>query len=228
MNEIIKVFLITFVSDLDNLLILGAIIRKHPQVNIVFPAAVVLTCTRALYIIVMDTLLTIPVIHLIMGVILLFIAFGLVTKSFTDQTDISLLNRSFSIRVKVLSLLAATDFLICLDSVIVISEISQNISMALIGVFLSLIVSLFFLPLIIKVAAKFMWINIIAGAFIAQTAVVGIIGDPWLKGWILAINAYFPKVNLIHISANIVIVLVILIGCYSYIKSNRHDHSKYL
>ncbi|MBO0992938.1 TerC family protein [Bacillus sp. SD088] len=226
MNEIIKVFLITFISDLDNLLILGAIIRKHPQINIVFPAAVVLTCTRAIYIVVMDTLLTIPVIHLIMGVILLFVAFSLVTKSFAEQTDIPPLNRSISIKVKVLSLLAATDFLICLDSVIVISEISQNMSMALIGIFLSLIISLFFLPMIIKVATKFAWVNIMAGAFIAQTAVVGIIGDPWLKGWILSINSYFPKVNLIHVSANIVIVLVILVGCYSYIKSNRHNFFK--
>ncbi|KRG12051.1 TerC family protein [Lederbergia galactosidilytica] len=226
MNEIIKVFFITFISDLDNFIILGAIIRKHPQVNIVLPAAVVLTCARSLYIVVMDTLLTMPVIHVIMGMILLFIALKLVTKSFTNETFSPPFNRSISIRVKVLLLLAATDFLICLDSVVIISELSENMSMAIIGIFLSLLVSLCFLPFIIKIASKFAWINIIAGAFIAQTAVIGMIGDPWLKGWILSLNSFFPNVNLIHISANIVIILVILVGCYSYINSIRQNHLK--
>ncbi|MCJ7841989.1 hypothetical protein MUB24_13980 [Lederbergia sp. NSJ-179] len=221
MHEMIKVFLITFVSDLDNLLILGAIIRKHSNLNIVVPTAVVLTLTRSVYVMLIDRLFAIPLIHLFMGLILLFIAFKLSTRSFADETLTRPGDRTLSLKIKALFLLAATDFLICLDSVMVISNVSQNMIPAIMGIFLSLLLSLLFLPFIIKLAIKFSWINIVAGAFIAQTAVIGMVNDPWLKSWVSRMNLYFPRVNMINLFANSMIVLVIFVGCFSYFKNRR-------
>ena len=221
MNELVKVFLVTLVSDIDNMLILGALLRKYTHLKITLPAIIVLTFARAFYVFIIKSLLDIPMLQLLMGIILLFIAFKLVRKSIDGESFTRPSYQSIFIKIKVLSVLAATDFLICLDSVVIIAGISQHVEAVTLGIFTSLLISLLFLPLVIKLATNFFWINIIAGAFIAQNAVIGILKDPVLTDWLTTMNRLFPDMNLINMSANGAIIIFIIIGVYSYIKHQR-------
>jgi hypothetical protein len=80
---------------------------------------------------------------------------------------------------------------------------------------------LLFLPSIVKLASAFFWINIIAGAFIAQNAVAGILKEPVLRDWVQRINLSFPETDIIYIASNGTIITFIIIGVVSYIKHQR-------
>ena len=221
MTEVVKVFLVTLLSDIDNMLILGAILRKYTHLKVTLPAIIVLTLSRALYVFMIKRLLDVPFLQFLMGIILLLIAFKLVRKSIDGESFTRPAHHSIFLKLKVLSVIAITDFLICLDSVVIIAGISQHVEAVTLGILFSLLVSLLFLPLVIKLATTFFWINIIAGAFIAQNAVFGILKDPALNVWLAAINKLAPNMNLINITANGATIIFIVIGVYSYIKQQR-------
>ncbi|MFE0504313.1 TerC family protein [Peribacillus butanolivorans] len=221
MQELFIVFFINLVSDIDNMLILGTILRKHSYLNITLPAAMVLTLTRTIYVVSVNGLSNVPMVHLLTGIILLVIAFKLVTRSIREE-DLIYRSKHFAfIKIKVLLLLAATDFLICLDSVIAISNISQHVVPVTIGIFCSLLISLFYLPLIIKLVSTFAWINIIVGGVIAQNAIIGIVNDPWLANWINKFDKLFPEANMVNLISNGVVIIIVVIGLISYIKHQR-------
>jgi len=219
-QEVLKVFLINLISDIDNMLILGTILRRYSLFNITIPAILVLTFTRTVYVAIIEVLSKFPLFHLLVGIILLIIAFRLVTRSIKEVRQLRFPN-TFLFKVKVLVLLAATDFLICMDSVLVIYEFSTRMLTVLIGIFASLLISLHFLPLIEKMAANFFWINVIAAGFIAQNAVSILAKDPVLMDWIGHIQQWYPNTNFVAITANGTIILVVLTGVISYLKQRR-------
>ncbi|MED0661211.1 hypothetical protein [Bacillus smithii] len=223
MQDFLKVFLINLICDIDNMLILGSILRKHAYLNITFSAVIVLTFTRSLYIVLIDALSNFPMFQLTTGVILLLIAFRITTKSIWEKELRRHSTPSIYLKVKVLSLLVITDFLIYLDSSIVISRISQHIGPVIVGIFCSLFISLSFLTFIIKLTRTktFFWLNIVAASFIAQNAIITIGRDPYLVNWIDSIDKMFPKVNIINIAANVTVILIVVIGSFSYIRHHR-------
>ncbi|MBL5810576.1 hypothetical protein B5V88_04355 [Heyndrickxia sporothermodurans] len=222
-HDFFKVFFINLVCDIDNMLILGAILRRHSYLNMTIPAAIVLTFMRTVYVILINEGLSgVPLFQLLTGLILLFIAFKVVTMTISGEDLLSRNStRSPKSTVKILLLLMGTDFLISLDSVFVISGISQTIFPVATGIFGSLMISLLFMSIIIRLAKAFFWINIIAGGFIAQNAMIGMSKDPWLADWISQINQSFPNVNIVNIAANGAVILIVVIGVYSYIKHHR-------
>lgn len=217
MQEFLSVFFITFISDIDNLLILGAILRKHSYFKIVIPAVVLLTLTRTLYIFLIDSLSTLPLIQLLMGIILLYFAFKLATRPVILEP----IRPDYSIwsRLKVLLLIVGTDFLIGMDSVMIISGISEKQMSLMLAIFSSLLISFFFLPFIIKMAVKFSWITIIAGGFIAKSAVTSIIKDPLLEDCVDYFELLFPKVNILSIFSSGVALIIVVIGLVYYLNN---------
>ncbi|KMY51446.1 TerC family protein [Peribacillus loiseleuriae] len=221
MQEFFKIFFINLICDIDNMLILGTILRNHSCLHLTIPAAMLLTFTRTIYVILIDRLSYVPMLQMLMGIILLFIAYKVVTTLIWEEDQYSHSTRSTNSKVKVLLLLAATDFLISLDNVIVISRISQHVVPVIIGIFCGLLISLFFLPLIIKLVKTFFWINIIAGGFITLNAINSIVNDPKLANWIDYINYLFPNANIVNLVTNGAVILTIIIGIFSYIKHHR-------
>lgn len=65
MREIVRVFFINLVSDIDNMLILGTILRRYSYLNVTFLAVIILTITRSFYVAVIDGLSQLPMFHLI-------------------------------------------------------------------------------------------------------------------------------------------------------------------
>ena len=125
------------------------------------------------------------------------------------------------LKIKVLLMLAATDFLICLDSIIVIYEFSTHILPIITGIFCSLLISLHFLPLIEKLATNFFWINVIAGGFIAHNAVMVIMNEPRLESWVLYLHQVYPNGNIINIAADGAIIIVVITWLISYLNHRR-------
>ena len=221
MQDFFKVFFINLISDIDNLLILGTILQRYSYLNITVPAVIALTFSRTIYIFLISRISNLPMVHLLIGVLLLFVALKLVKTSIRNDDYSRPSNNSLYLKIKALIILVSTDFLICLDSVIVISQISKNMKLVTLAIFCSLLISILFLPLIINLARTFFWINIIAGGFIAQYAVVGMLKDPWLADWITSINKIFPGANIVNLAANGTVIIMVVIGLYSYIKQHR-------
>jgi len=221
MQDVFLVFFVNLICDIDNMLILGTILRKYTYLKITFFAAVVLTLARTGYVVAVGGFSDVPIVHLLTGMILLFIAFKLVTRSIREEDIRSRSNDTMLLKIKVLFLLAATDFLISLDSVIAISGISQHVMPVAVGIFFSLLFSLFYLPLIVKIATFFPWINIIVGGIIAQNAIIGIVNDPLLADWIYDVNVTFPEVDIVHLVSNAVVILVVVIGLIAYMNHYR-------
>ncbi|MGE8078828.1 TerC family protein [Peribacillus loiseleuriae] len=221
MQEFFKVFFISLICDVDNMLILGTILRNHSCLHFTIPAAMLLTFTRVIYVSIIDRLSYVPMFQMLMGIILLFIAYKIVTTFIWGEDRYSHSTRPTHSKVKVLLLLVVTDLLISLDSVLVISGISQHIMPVIIGIFCGLLISLFFLPVIIKLVKTFFWINIIAGGFITQHAINSIVNDPKLANWIDYMNDLFPNTNIVNLVTNGAVILTIIIGIFSYIKHHR-------
>ncbi|MED4206447.1 TerC family protein [Neobacillus mesonae] len=220
MHEIIKVFFINLISDIDNMLILGTVLRRYSHLNITFLAVIVLTITRTFYVLVVEGLSQLPMFHLLVGTILLIIAFKLVTRSIIGEEQIRMPNLIL-LKLKVILLLAATDFLICLDSIIVIYEFSTHILPVIIGIFCSLFISLHFLPMIEKLAVNFYWINIIAGGFIAHNSVMVMMNEPRLERWFLYLHQLYPNGDIVNIAADGAVIIVVITGLISYLNHRR-------
>ncbi|WP_042355828.1 TerC family protein [Bacillus rubiinfantis] len=220
MQEIFRVLFINLVSDIDNLLILGTILRRYSYLNVTMLAVVVLTITRSLYVAFVEVVSQLPYFQLIVGIILLWIAFKLVTKTIRGEVFQRSSNSVFT-KIKVLLLLAATDFLICLDSIIVIYEFSTHMLPVIIGLFCSLFISLHFLPLIERLATNFFWINVVAGGFIAQNAVLIMVKDPWISELLSVFFSLYEKDDMVNVLANGAVIIVVLTGVISYINHRR-------
>ncbi|RWR13508.1 TerC family protein [Siminovitchia fortis] len=221
-QDFLQVFLMTLVSDIDNMLILGAVLRRHSYFEVTFLAAVMLTITRTAYVCVVEGLSDVPMFHFLTGLILLFISYKLVTKLIYGVETLRSSRSIFLLqKIKILAALAATDFLICWDGVLIVSNISDHIPIISIGIFCSLLISLYFLRLIIKLAAAIPWINVVAGGFIAQNAIMSMAKDPWIEGWINYADEFVPEVNIVNTAANGAVIIIVVIGLISYIKHHR-------
>lgn len=220
-QEFFQVFIMTLISDIDNMLILGAILRRNSYLDVTFLAAILLTFTRTIYVGLVEGVSGVPLFHMVTGVILLFISLKLVTKLIYGVETYRPLQRSPFKKVKILAALAATDLLICWDGVLIVSNISDQLILITIGIMSSLLISLYFLRLIITLAAAIPWVNILAGGFIAQNAITAIAKDPWLEGWINYMDVHVPQVNIVNTVANGVVIIIVVIGLISYIKIHR-------
>ncbi|MBS4176497.1 hypothetical protein [Lederbergia citrea] len=89
------------------------------------------------------------------------------------------------------------------------------------GIFFSLLISLYFLQLVVKLATTYFWINIIAGGIKAQNDIIGIAQDPLVGDWIYYLNKQVPEVNIVNITANAAVIVTLVIGLFSYIKHHR-------
>ncbi len=222
-QDFLQVFFMTLVSDIDNMLILGAVLRRQSYFEVTFLAAVLLTLTRTVYVCIVEGLSGVPMFHLLTGFILLFISYKLVTKLIYGVETQRFSRRPPSLfhNMKILATFAATDFLICWDGVLIVSNISDHILIISLGIFCSLLISLYFLRLIIKLAIAVPWMNVVAGGFIAQNAIMALAKDPWMESWINYADTLFPEVNIVNTAANGAVIIIAVIGLVTYIKHHR-------
>ncbi|MED4963933.1 TerC family protein [Heyndrickxia coagulans] len=82
---------------------------------------------------------------------------------------------------KMLFIVLAADFLVCMDSVLITSGISANLLYTMAGMALSLTTVLAFFEFFSEILDKISLVQIVAGGLIAHVAVTGIFKDPVMK-----------------------------------------------
>ncbi|MGG1397049.1 tellurium resistance protein TerC [Bacillus salipaludis] len=173
--DIVKIYFMNLINDIDNILILSTVIRKYGyQVKSLFGYIVLsLTVTRTMYVMVIQTLAQLPGLRIFTGIILLFIAFRLAWSM--EQKDVRPIpSISF---FKMMLIILATDFSVCLDSVMITAEISSNPLFIFIGIFLSVATIFIVFISFSKILGNTSWIQVIASGLIAHIAILGIARD---------------------------------------------------
>lgn len=213
------------INDLDNILIISAVIRKYGyQIKSLFPYIVLcLTISRTIYVMIIQFLAEIPGLRVVIGFILLCIAIRLACSIQEDKEDKE--ERSIpSISItKMMLIVFATDFSVCLDSVMVTSGLSANLIFIMAGIFLSVCTVFYVLDYFSEIMAKTSLVQIIAGGLIAHIAILDMLKDPITENPILYIEDFF-QIN-IHYWYNMfaldIAILVIFIGLMKMIKSSK-------
>lgn len=212
------------INDIDNILIISAVIRKYGyQVKSLFSYIVlILTISRTVYVLVIQFLADIPGLRVITGIILLFMA---VRLAFSAQENIDMRSDSHPRKstIKMLLIVLVTDFSICMDSVMVTSELSHNPIFIMIGIFLSVSTVFIVFDFFSEIMTKTYLVQILAGGLIAHIAILDMLKDPITEQPILFLEDFF-KIN-IHNWYNMfavdIALLVIFIGLMNRIKTIR-------
>jgi predicted tellurium resistance membrane protein TerC len=211
----IKVFLLNLINDIDNGLILASLLKRFVldrtrYVAFAFYAAVILTFTRTCYIFIEKNVTELPGLRLVSGIILLWISVkmaisvpnsplehldknfrSVTTTSKKEEPQVSPVKHFLGSMTHLFILLIATDFAICLDTVIMTAELSDNAVEIVLGIFFSLFLVLLFFRRLITIFLYAPWIHIIIAGFLTQIAVMGMSHDPVVDHVVKHIQMFF-------------------------------------
>ncbi|WP_206918174.1 TerC family protein [Alicyclobacillus suci] len=184
-HSIIQVFILNFVTALDNAIVLAGIFKNHKTRywTLTICSAILLTITRALLVLAIRPISHLSGIQLVLGSILFLLALRTAkvnkqrhhgTKNFASgKFDTNLL--------KLLCLIVLTDFAASFDNLISIFAVTNNVFCVAIGVFFSIVPLLLLLPTITKVFSEMPWVQIIAAGVMVQTAIQVLLKDPLIQ-----------------------------------------------
>jgi predicted tellurium resistance membrane protein TerC len=210
------------INDFDNLLIISAVIRKYGyQIKTIFSYIVLsLTISRTLYTVTIQFFADIPGLRVIIGMILLCVAIRLACTTQRDDGARSIPSISIG---RMILILLATDFSICLDSVMITAELSTNLLFIMVGIFLSVSTVFLFLDLFSEIFVKSSLIQIIASGLIAYISILSMVKDPITKSPIVFIEDFFEiQINhWINIFALDMALLVVFIGLMNRLKNRN-------
>ncbi len=220
LSEIIKIFFMNSINDLDNLLIITTVIRKYGYtVKTLFRYMVIcLTLSRTFYVLVIHSLVDFPSLRFITGMIILCIAIRLAWSFEKDKRIKTIPNISV---FQMILIVMATDFFICLDSVIIIAELSSNPLFIAIGIGLSVFTFIILYCSFSDILGNTSWIQVIASGLIAHIAILSIVKDPIIKTPLKLIENYLEIHinNWINVFALDVAIIIIMIGVLRRIKN---------
>ncbi|WP_458414256.1 TerC family protein [Schinkia sp. CFF1] len=217
-----RIYIMNVINDIDNFLIISAIIRKYGyQIRTLFLNIVVcLTLSRTLYVSIIQYLEDIPGFRVITGVILLYIAFRL---AFLTPKDCGARNQPNKTIVQMMLIILMTDFTICIDSVLITAELSTNPVFIMIGIFLSITTVFLLLDSFFYILTKSSIIQVIASGLIAHIAILGLLKDPITRIPVILIEDLF-EINInnwINVFALDISILFIIIGLMKRIKRSK-------
>ena len=170
-QAISQVFILNLITAIDNAIILATIFKRSPNRPwlLAICSAVILTVTRVGLVSGIQTLMHLPAIELVLGVILLLLA---------AQTTIVEVKRERNSFLWLLCLVFITDLAVSFDNIVAVVAVSEHPVIIAIGVFCSLLPLFLMLPFITIFFARFPWVQIVAAGIMGYTAVGVIMNDP--------------------------------------------------
>lgn len=227
MSDIIKIFFMNCINDLDNLLIISAVIRKYGyQVKALFSYIVIcLTLSRTVYVIIIHSIVELPGLRLITGIIILCFAIRLAWFFEKDKRIKTIPNISV---FQMMLIVIATDFSVCLDSVMITSELSSNPLFIAVGIFFSVSILFILYCSFTDILGNTSWIQVIASGLIAHIAILGIVKDPITKNPLMFIEDFF-EINIntwINVFALDIAVIIIIIGIIRRIQNRTSSFNE--
>ena len=216
MMEFIKIFLISFISDLDNIVIYVTILKRYSS-SLVFLLIlpVILAVNRTFYVTIVHTVYELPGVELFIGVVLLVIAL----KMATQQIDVP--TRGLPSALKTMFYIIVIDFLLCIDGVLIVSQVSDSVLLIFFGFGISLFILLLFSRVVLKILNYFPMFYVIAASFIGYVAMDNITNDQIVYTWILSFHDIFPSINVIPMLSKVTAILIICLGLLMSVKVKK-------
>lgn len=224
MREIIAIFLINLINDIDNVLILAAVMRKYSayRTHVILYTAIILTFSRTVMVGVIDSLTEVPGLRVVSGLVIIFLAFRLILSK-NDGLYRTSLSLGIKTWIQMTFTLLLTDFSICWDSVIVTSELSTHLLSAAIGIFLSLMTVFTLFRTLPESIADSGWIQIIAAGLISHVAILDIAKDPILESALHQLDLLLVDTSIttaINMAAIAMTIGMMLLGTLRKIKQS--------
>ncbi|MGY0692578.1 TerC family protein [Virgibacillus sp. FSP13] len=166
---LLKIIAIDIILSGDNAVVIAMATRKLPkqqQNKAIFLGTGGAVILRILFAIVIVYLLQIPFVHLIGGILLLYIAYHVLV----DDEEEANIQSSSNLGKAVMTIIMA-DAVMSLDNVVAVAGAAKgHIGMIALGVAVSIPIMIFGAKLIVKVLEKYTWIAYIGAGILAWTA----------------------------------------------------------
>ncbi|MFZ3580008.1 TerC family protein [Virgibacillus sp. DJP39] len=209
---LLKIIAIDIILSGDNAIVIAMATRGLPEkqqnkaIAVGTAGAVIL---RVVFAILIVYLLQIPFVHLIGGLLLLWIAYHVLVD---DEPDADI--KSSGTLIKAVGTIIMADAVMSLDNVVAVAGAADgHIGMIAIGVAISIPIMIFGSKLIVKVMDKFTWIAYIGAAILAWTAGEMITRDEVVSDWLNLNNG-----SAMYIIVALLTLMVLLIG---YLQNRR-------
>lgn len=212
---LLKIIAIDIVLSGDNAVVIAMATRGLPKkqqnraIIIGTAGAVIL---RILFAVIIVYLLQIPLVHLVGGLLLLWIAYHLLVD---DEPDADV--RSQGTLTKAVWTIIGADAVMSLDNVVAIAGAANgHIGMIALGVLISIPIMIFGSKLIVRVMDKYKWIAYVGAGILAWTAGQMITGDAFIMNWLDLSSGPMTYI--------IIAILTILILLAGYSRNKRIAH----
>jgi predicted tellurium resistance membrane protein TerC len=174
MQQFFIIFLLNFLTSIDNAIILGGIINRSKYILVIgLTSVLIITGVRTLVIMSIVTVVQWPGLRFALGVVVLFVAISLARAQRGLDRD----GTSFW---RVLFVVVVTDTALSVDNILSIAVVSKDALIIATSVFLSLLPISLLLPVIVRVMNQATWLRIIAAGFVAELGIDSITDDPVL------------------------------------------------
>lgn len=212
--KLLQIIAIDIILSGDNAVVIAMATRtlpKHQQNQAIFLGTIGAVLLRILFAAVIVYLLKIPFIHLIGGIILLWIAYKVLVEQ-EEDADIKAHNRLF---LAVWTIIVA-DAVMSLDNVIAIAGASHgHIGLIALGVSISIPIMIFCSKMIVKMMEKYSWISYAGSGILAWTAGEMIVEDKQLANFI-----QIPQGPIMY---SVIATLTILVLIAGYMKNKTME-----
>jgi len=214
---LLKIIAIDIVLSGDNAIVIAMATRNLPKdlrnKAIVWGTAGAVSL-RILFAVLIVWLLKIPLVNLIGGILLLWIAYKVLVGN-EENANISAHNSFY----KAIGTIILADAVMSLDNVVAIAGAANgHILMVALGVAISVPVMIYGSVFIVKAMERYGWIAYIGSAILSWTAAEMILRDNFVQGVI-----HIPEGTETYIAAGIITLLILLAG---YLTNKRREQSR--
>lgn len=212
---LLKIIAIDIVLSGDNAVVIAMATRglpKNQQNRAIFIGTAGAVILRILFAVIIVYLLQIPLVHLVGGLLLLWIAYHVLVD---DEPDADV--RSQGTLMKAVWTIIGADAVMSLDNVVAIAGAANgHIGMIALGVLISIPIMIFGSKLIVRVMDEYKWIAYVGAGILAWTAGQMITGDAFMMNWLNLNNG--------PMTYSIITVLTVLILLAGYSRNKRMAH----
>jgi len=230
MPSIIEIFLLNVINDIDNVLVIAALLRKYRfdqyktlTYAVKLYGVLMLTSSRTFYVLIIQKLYILPGLHLISGLIVFWIACRMISPTTRSIHLVGSRNNPRIPLSRLLAIILVTDLGICLDTVVLTAELSNNMSEIVLGIFFSLFLTFFSLNYVAKIFFVFPWLQVFAAGIMTQVAVLGIAKEPVIGRCLDWVQGFFDSINAQHIVTTIAIDAAIIVIIVGMVKLRKRD-----
>lgn len=179
MVALLKIIAIDIILSGDNAIVIAMATRGLPekqQNKAIFIGTAGAVILRIIFAILIVYLLQIPFVHLISGLLLLWIAYHVLVD---DKAEADI--RSAGTLLKAVGTIVMADAVMSLDNVVAVAGAAHgHIGMIALGVAISIPIMIFGSKLIVRMMDKYIWITYFGAGILTWTAGEMIIGDEYV------------------------------------------------